>query len=149
MKASQADTDFAASLRDVVFRLGRWQRSESAREPGTLPHSLSSVLSTLDRWGPATPSQLAKMENIKRSSITRIAIALEGKGYVTRGKDPVDGRQSIVAITANGRNAVNHRRRYLDRQYLDLMATLPQQEQQILRAAIPVLTRLAQGISDG
>ena len=64
--------------------------------------SLSAALATVERHGPLTPSELAKIEAVKRPTATRIVAKLADAGLVDRAGDPTDGRVSLVSITAAG-----------------------------------------------
>jgi len=63
------------------------------------------VLATLMRNGPdqqLTPGQLLKSMMLTSGAMTNRIDRLEKRGYVDRVKDPTDGRQVLVTLTANG-----------------------------------------------
>ena len=76
--------------------------------------------------------------------MTRHVNALEEDGYVARRAHETDGRVVVVELTAKGRDRVlaDRRRRdeWLARQLRDLTA----EERDVLRAAAPLLQRLAE-----
>jgi DNA-binding MarR family transcriptional regulator len=74
------------------------------QEAGTdLGPSQAAALATLERHGPLSPSELAKLERIKRPTATRIVGHLTTAGLIDRVRDPGDGRSSILTITSEGR----------------------------------------------
>ena len=96
-----ADVD---ALRLAVIRLDRKLR-KSAHVGGVTP-SQQSALFSLDRHGPFRIGELARREQIGKSTVTRLVAGLEAKGLVVRTPDDLDARSSIVAITAAGRAVI-------------------------------------------
>lgn len=90
----------AAQLRLVITRTARRLRQQAGTELG--PSQLSA-LSSVERHGPLTPSELARIERIQRPSATRIVSRLEDAGLVERVADPSDGRSFTVGLNADGR----------------------------------------------
>lgn len=107
----------ADRLRVSVGRLARRLRQQSL---GGLTPSQASIISTLDRHGPMTMSQMAAHEAISKPSATGIVRRLLDKGLVDKRADPSDGRSSIVAINPDGSQLLERRREertaYLARQ---------------------------------
>src|SRR6476620_7009954 len=109
MTTSTADlTEQAARLRLAINRMARRLRQEANTVLG--PASIAA-LATIERTGPLTPSELARIEGIQRPTATRILTRLSEEGYVTRTADPTDGRSSIVDISADGRAALTRLRK--------------------------------------
>jgi DNA-binding MarR family transcriptional regulator len=88
--------DLAGHLRLTIVRTARRLRQEAGSE---LSPSLTAALSTVERHGPMTPSELAARERIQRPTATRVLARLEEDGLVARTPDPHDGRSSLVAAT--------------------------------------------------
>jgi DNA-binding MarR family transcriptional regulator len=88
--------DLAGRLRLAITRTARRMRQEAGSE---LSPSLVAALSTIERHGPMTPSEVAARERIQRPTATRILARLEQSGLVTRTPDPHDRRSSLVAPT--------------------------------------------------
>lgn len=65
--------------------------------------SQHSALFCLDRHGPFSLTELARREQIAKSTVTRLVATLAAKGLVERSADDLDGRSSNVAITPGGR----------------------------------------------
>lgn len=70
-----------AVLQDVSFRLTRRLRKHSNPD---LSLSQMSALSTLQRHGPMRIGDLARREQISKSSATRLVARLESTGYLDR-----------------------------------------------------------------
>jgi DNA-binding MarR family transcriptional regulator len=94
----------AARLRLVITRTARRLRQQAGTDLGP---SQTAALATLDRHGPLTPSELARMERIQRPTATRIVARLEEAGLVERVADPADGRSFTVSATAEGSALMN------------------------------------------
>jgi DNA-binding MarR family transcriptional regulator len=139
------DGALASSLRISVMRLARRLRAQ--RSDDALTMSQVSVLATLERHGPLTPTDVAEFEKVQPPSITRVLAALEERGLVTRQAHPKDRRQAVVALSESGvvmmKNDRKRRDRWLSRQLVELGPA----EQEILARAAPLLEQLA-GASD-
>ena len=57
-------------------------------------------------WGEMESRDLASAVGISRPTSTGVVTTLEGRGYVTRRKDPKDGRMVIVELTSEGRSTI-------------------------------------------
>jgi DNA-binding MarR family transcriptional regulator len=94
----------AAHLRLVITRTARRLRQQAGTDLG--PSQLSA-LASVERHGPLTPSELARIERVQRPSATRIVARLEDAGLVERVADPTDGRSFTVGINGDGRALMN------------------------------------------
>jgi DNA-binding MarR family transcriptional regulator len=98
MPVDEAPTALLAQeLRETVSRIVRRLRAE----PGP-PVAQLTVLSRLDRNGPASVSDLAAAERMRPQSMAPIVGDLEHAALVTRRPDPEDRRRALVAITPVG-----------------------------------------------
>jgi DNA-binding MarR family transcriptional regulator len=135
-------TRAAGELRALVGRLARRLRQTSV--VGEMTLSQASVLSLLEREGPATPGALAAKERISPQSMGAILISLEALGLVSRTPDPTDGRSLVISLTEAGLQAVQGARRQREERLARALADhFTAQEQQVLIAALPLLERLA------
>ena len=142
-RVARTDAGLASELRLSVMRLRR--RLVSEREPDNeLSDASMCVLGSLFRHGDLTVGDLAALERVQPPSMTRHVNALEGDGFVARRPHETDGRVVVVELTADGRSRVlaDRRRRdeWLSRQLRELSA----EDREILRAAAPLLQRLAE-----
>jgi DNA-binding MarR family transcriptional regulator len=92
--------DLAGHLRLTIVRTARRLRQEAGTD---LSPSLTAALSTVERHGPMTPSELASRERIQRPTATRVLARLVDEGLLERTPDPHDGRSSLVAATPAAR----------------------------------------------
>ena len=102
--------EVAGALRVSVGMLLRKLRQVPAVEDDELTLPETSALSRLDRGGPATSSDLARLERISPQSMGATIAALEQRGLISRDRDPHDGRRIVLSITDAGRQVVRDRR---------------------------------------
>ena len=135
----------AAALRVSIGLLLRRLRQVQVEGELTLPES--SALTRLDRGGPTTPIELAKLEQISPQSMGATLGALEARGLVGRRPDPRDGRRVVLSATEAGRAVLADRRNERTSQLAQaLSAGFTPAELSQLMAAAPLLERLAQSI---
>jgi DNA-binding MarR family transcriptional regulator len=105
------------------------------------------VLSRLDRAGPATTADLARREQITPQAMGATVALLEGRGFVARSPDPQDGRRMILTPSKEGRRALHSGRSALAERLTDaLLAGFDDDEIELLRAAAPLIERLAERV---
>jgi len=129
-------------LRVVLGRVVR--RLRQAHEPGELTLSEVSVLSRLDRDGPATPGVLAEQERVQPQAMGVTLTAMERRDLVSRAPDPADGRRVVMSATEAGRRLLLDRRSAsVQRMARALADGFSPAERRALAAVIPLLDRLA------
>jgi DNA-binding MarR family transcriptional regulator len=137
--------EVAGAVRNSVGLLLRRMRQSRPEGELTLPES--SALTRLDRGGPATPSALAKLEQISPQSMGATIAALEARGLVERHPDPGDGRRAVMSLTGAGRQMLEDKRSARVEQLAQALSTgFTRAELSQLMAAAPLLERLAQSI---
>ena len=137
--------DAAAQLRMAIVRTSRRLRQEAAGESNGLSPTSVAALATIERHGPLTPSELAEIERVKRPSMTRTLGCLERQGLVVRTADPADGRSSLVAINAAGRERLRRLRRRKNAYLARRMRQLPEEDLATLERAAAILDRMREG----
>ncbi|WP_333618899.1 MarR family winged helix-turn-helix transcriptional regulator [Dietzia sp.] len=90
----------AIDLRAVVVRLLRRLRETPAERTLTPPQA--SAMSRLSKGGESTVSALALAEKVRPQSMAATVEALEERGFVSKSRDPQDGRRQIVEVTELG-----------------------------------------------
>jgi DNA-binding MarR family transcriptional regulator len=142
-RVARTDAGLASELRLSVMRLRR--RLANEREPGNeLSIASMCVLGSLFRRGDLTVGELAALERVQPPSMTRQVNALEGDGYVTRKSHATDGRVVVVELTDLGRERLLADRRRRDEWLARQLRDLTTEERDVLRAAAPLLQRLAE-----
>ena len=136
-----ADAALSSALRMSVMRLARRLRAQRSEIPLTLTQL--ATLSTLDRHGTLSPGELAAHEKVQPPSMTRVVGALEQEGLVERRPHLTDRRQVVVSLTERGRSLLREDRRRRDAWLSRRLHELSAEERALLRAAAPVLGRLA------
>jgi DNA-binding MarR family transcriptional regulator len=101
MTDTDTATRAAREIRVVFSRLRR--RLREVASVGDLSPSQVSVLSRLDKNGPATCSGLAAAEGIRPQSMAATLNVLDQHGLIHRDPDPDDGRRQLVSLGPAGR----------------------------------------------
>lgn len=144
---AEPEAELPARLRAVIGRLSRRLR-HTAASSGLTPSEIS-VLLTIARRGPLHLAELAEIEAINPTMLSRITGRLCELELIRRFPDPEDRRAALVDATASGRRMRKriHRERTAVLQ-AHLEGLLGEDEQATLEAALPLLERLADSISE-
>ena len=121
------------------MRISRRVRFESTHV--VAPHQFS-VLCRLEE-APRTPSELADIEKVSGPSMTRTVGALVERGLVERTDDPDDRRQVILSLSGAAISLLKDIRRKRDAWMSVRVGHLTPEEQDVLRQASAILTRVA------
>ena len=133
----------AHELRISVMRLSRRLRNQRVDTSVTL--SQLSALSTLRRHGAMSPGELAAHERVQPPSMTRVVVALEGMGLVTRTPHPTDGRQVIIELTPAAADLLAADARAREAWLSGRLHDLSAEERVVLRDALEIMDKLANG----
>lgn len=135
-RASPPAPDVVADrLHSAAIHLLRALRRED-RALGVGPAKLSA-LSVLVFGGPQSIGALARAEQVRLPTMSRLVAALERDGLATRTPDPEDGRASRVHPTARGRSVLRQGR-------ARRVATLARRLEQLPEADRALLSRAAE-----
>ena len=134
-------TRVAAELRLGISMFMR--RARVLASSGELSDPELSALSHIDRGGPTSIADLARVQQITPQAMGATFASLEAAGLVVRAADPGDGRRSLFSLTASGKEVLTSGRGAI----VDLMAaalreSFTPQEVATLAAATPLLERL-------
>ncbi len=146
---TKLDLETAARLRAVIGMLSRRLRpTPAARDAGLTP-TRTSVLQTVVRKGPIRLSDLADVEGINPTQLSRAVGHLLETGLVERSADQGDRRAAWVKPTAAGKRLAERIRRErtdaLNRALEDLSAD----ERERIVAALASLERLSDNLKGG
>ena len=110
---------------------------------GDLPSYGWALLVPLEQHGPQRCSALAEAAGIDVSVASRQVAALERAGYLERRPDPVDGRASLISLSAAGAAALAHTRDVRSHWTRDALDDWTEEEARQFSAQ---LARLADGL---
>ena len=133
----------AHDLRLAVMRFSRRLRNQRVDHSVTLTHL--AALSTLQRHGAMSPGELASHERVQPPSMTRVVVALEGMGLVTRSPHPTDGRQVVIDLTPAAERLLGAEARAREAWLAERVQQLSAEERAVLRDAAVIMEKLASG----
>jgi len=136
------DSDTAERLRVAIGRINRRLRTTPAAS-GLTPSQIS-ILFTVARRGPVGLSELAEMEAINPTMLSRIVADLCQEGLLRREQHPADRRAASVTATARGKRLRERVHRERARALGVRLAALDPQRRAELLAAVPALEELAE-----
>jgi DNA-binding MarR family transcriptional regulator len=125
------------------MRFSRRLRNQRVDTSVTLTHL--AALSTLKRHGPMSPGELAAHERVQPPSMTRVVVALEGMGLVTRTPHPTDGRQVVIDLTPAADELLATEARAREAWLSGRLQELTPEERATLRDAAVIIDKLASG----
>ncbi|HZE37502.1 MAG TPA: MarR family winged helix-turn-helix transcriptional regulator [Stackebrandtia sp.] len=138
---SPTATRAAHELRVMVGRLRR--RAREVSDSSELTPSQTSVISRLDKDGPATAASLAAAEGVRPQSMAATLGVLDERGMIRREPDPDDGRRQRILLTDEARDWMSGSRRqreeWLSRQIQDRCS---EAERRLLVEALAIVDRV-------
>lgn len=150
LSAAQEEVGFDAEstdrLRSAIGRISRRLRPTLAASD--LTPSQISVLFTIARRGPLGLSELATIEAMNPTMISRIVVQLCELGLIRRESRADDRRAATVTATAAGRRMRERVHGERARALGAYLAQLDEREREALTAALPALERLAELIGE-
>jgi DNA-binding MarR family transcriptional regulator len=102
-----------------------------------------SALSVLVFGGPTTLGRLARAEQVRAPTMSRLVSALEEDGLATREPHAEDGRVVVVTASARGREVLERGRERRVAELADLLDGLSNVELETLVAAAALVERVA------
>ena len=138
-------TSQETAITDLVLAFGQLvRRLRAAGATQELSLTQVSVMSRLDREGPATTADLARAEGMKPQSMGAAIAELEKMDLVGRTPHPTDGRQALIALTATGADLRKSVRKAKLTWLAHAIAQLNPGEQETLFAAGEIIKRLVE-----
>jgi DNA-binding MarR family transcriptional regulator len=139
--ARQAPSDLATRLHSAAIHLLRRLRVEDVKSGLSGPRL--SALSVVVFAGPITLGDLARAEQVRPPTMSRVVAALARGGLVSVTRDPKDRRVQRIRATARGRSLLEAgRTRRVHRLARDLAALDPDEYAKITDSLV-VLERIA------
>ena len=137
---TRIETDEVTRLRAAIFRLGRWLRpTEAAAE---MTPTQISVLMTIVARETVRLGDLAALEGLNPTMLSRVLAVLVDRGLVKRVADPGDRRAALVASTAAGRRLRERMRKERSAMLEPVLAELSEAERRAIVDALPALELL-------
>jgi DNA-binding MarR family transcriptional regulator len=133
-----------ARLRAVIGKLSRRLRPTVAGS-GLTPSQIS-VLFTIVRRGPLRLTELAEIEGLNPTMLSRIAAQLCEADLIHRDADPEDKRAALVCATPAGRRIRERIHRERTQALSAHVEALEEHQREALWNALPVLEELAEGL---
>lgn len=141
LTSDQVAEALLVSIRLLVRRVRQVQFDSEL----TLPET--SALARLDRGGPTTSSELARLEQISPQAMGATLAALGSRGLIERRADPQDGRRVVLSLTEAGRRELRNRRTARTERLAEALSSgFSSEELGQLMVAAPLIERLAQNI---
>jgi DNA-binding MarR family transcriptional regulator len=106
------------------------------------------VLETVANRGPIRLSDLAEVEGMNPTMLSRVVRKLEEPGLIRRHPHPVDGRAALLEVTEAGRRLRERIRSERTDQLSVAFEALSEGERRLVLDALPVLERLAEQLKD-
>jgi DNA-binding MarR family transcriptional regulator len=135
------DADDVSRLRAAIGRLSR-QLNASVADLGFSPSQLS-VLGTVARRGPIGIGELAELEGINPTMLSRVVGKLSAADLIERIAHPDDGRAVVVQTTAAGRKVHARVQEQRSKAIAARLENMPDLQAAQLLAALPALEALA------
>ena len=139
--AEAADAELVNRLRAAVGKISRAMDRQVGAEEMT--RTQMTVLGTAIRRGPLRLSDLAELENLNPTMLSRVVAKLEAAGYLIRQPDPSDQRAVLAEATALGIATLARLRENRSALISARLAELPGDTASQLLAALPVLEQIA------
>jgi DNA-binding MarR family transcriptional regulator len=133
--------DVASRLHAAAVRLLRTLRREDDGSGLSAPRL--SALSVVAFAGPLSLAELARAEQVRPPTMSRIVEALVSAGLVTREPAPGDRRSIRIAVTAAGRDMMEKGRERRVRALVGRLAELTDYERRALARGVEILERVS------
>jgi DNA-binding MarR family transcriptional regulator len=138
------DDETVIRLRRVVLRLARQLNAASLGE-GLTP-TQASVLGIVANRGPLGLTELAGIEGLNPTMLSRVVGKLDSFGLIHRLRDPEDFRAARVEVTPEGEQAYHRIAAQRAAILSERVAGLPPEQAAALVAALPALENLAEDL---
>lgn len=109
-----------------------------------VPVSEAHALTVLLEQGPLSQNRLAAELRLTKSTVSRLVVQLERRGWTTRRPGDNDGRERHVELTTEGRKAAREIGQLRGERMARLLERLPESDRRDVLAALAKLVDAAQ-----
>jgi DNA-binding MarR family transcriptional regulator len=147
LTATTIDADTITRLRTVICQLSR-RLNASTPNVGLTPSQIS-VLGSVAANSPIGVGELAEVEGLNATMVSRIVGKLQDAGLIERLTDPHDRRVARIKVTPAGRRTLVRIRRERTQALVESIDGMTEDEAASLLGALPALESLGRrfGIS--
>jgi DNA-binding MarR family transcriptional regulator len=138
------DVELVTRLRGVISRLAR-QLNDTSTDEGLTPTQYS-VLGLVRSRGPLGLAELASLEGLNPTMLSRVVRALDEKGLIQRLPDPSDLRAARVESTPRGVTVHGRIRDHRTQVLTECLEQLPEATAQALLSSVPAMEALAETV---
>jgi len=138
------DAATATRLRTVLGRLSRQLRTTTASTDAGLTPTKISVLLSVDRRGTSRISEVAELEALNPTLLSRTISTLVDAGLLDRVCDPGDRRTAWVQVTGEGHQLAERMRRERTDALRIALESLSERDRDTIERALPALESLAE-----
>ena len=135
--------DLADRLHSAAIHLLRRVRRED--DASGLPAPQLSALSVIVFNGSVTLGALARAEQVRPPTITRVVAALEEQGLVARETTREDRRVTLIKATPRGAQLLQDGRQRRVASLTSALGRLSESELHLLHRALPVIEKVVRG----
>jgi DNA-binding MarR family transcriptional regulator len=143
MTAHASTSEVQGWAEDLRWAIGEVVRA--TRTVDTVPSGEAAVLGLLDREGPLTIVELAKLRGVRHQTVAKTVSQLAYAELVDKGPQPGDARMVSVRLTTNGRRVLKAERTRRARWLAEAIdKRLDAHQRALLPATIEILRVLAE-----
>jgi DNA-binding MarR family transcriptional regulator len=140
-KPRHGTVDLADRLHSAALHLLRRLRRED--DASGLPAPQLSALSVIVFGGPLTLGELARAEQVRPPTISKLIVILEAKGLVDRVVDADDRRVVRVKATARGTKLLHDGRQRRVAALVASLTALSANDRALIARSLPVLEKIS------
>lgn len=127
----------ADALRLAITRTARRLRQEAG---GGLSPTVIAALASIERHRVVTPGELARIEGVRRPTVTRVITRLAESGLIERREDPEDRRSALLSVTPEGHRYLDEHRSRKSAWLANLIEDMPDEDAETLARAAQILS---------
>lgn len=136
------DDGEVSRLRVALGRISR--QVDRQTSGGELTKTQFSILTTAVRRGPIRAAEMAEIETLNPTMLSRLIGKMEAAGLLRRSAHPDDGRAVVVSATPEGIALHAELRDKRTRLFAEYLGQLPEADTRDLLAALPALEALGE-----